>query len=144
MNLQCTNYIAQNDAAIKCTILVWFEFSLTTTVTVWYHRNASILFSGKPYQDILVGVPKESFQNEKRVAISPAGVQTLVKMGFGVQVEKGAGEMAKFSDADYTSAGAKISDKPAVFGSDIVLKVSHSSATDGAEKQGIFLSINGK
>lgn len=88
-----------------------------------FNQNSKLLQKGKPYQDILVGVPKESFQNERRVAISPAGVQTLIKMGFGVQVEKGAGELAKFSDSDYTTAGAKISDKSSVFGSDIVLKV---------------------
>lgn len=44
------------------------------------------------------GVPKETFENEKRVALSPAGVATLVKAGFqGILVEKGAGAGAKFT-----------------------------------------------
>ena len=44
------------------------------------------------------GVPKETFDNEKRVALSPAGVATLLKAGFqGVLIEKGAGAGAKFA-----------------------------------------------
>ncbi len=44
------------------------------------------------------GVPKESFAGEKRVALSPTGVSTLVKAGFkGVIIEKGAGAGAKFT-----------------------------------------------
>lgn len=47
---------------------------------------------------VLAGVPKETFENEKRVALSPAGVGTLIKAGFqGVLVEKGAGAAAKFT-----------------------------------------------
>lgn len=44
------------------------------------------------------GVPKETFSGEKRVALSPAGVASLLKAGFGgVKVEKGAGAAAKFT-----------------------------------------------
>ncbi|KAM6425842.1 NAD(P) transhydrogenase, mitochondrial-like [Liasis olivaceus] len=78
---------------------------------------------GIRYKDLVVGIPKEVYQNEKRVALSPAGVQTLVKQGFNVHVEHGAGEEAKFSDDQYKEAGAKIGDLKTVFGSDIVLKV---------------------
>ena len=47
---------------------------------------------------MLAGVPKETFENEKRVALSPAGVATLIKAGFqGVLIEKGAGAGAKFT-----------------------------------------------
>ncbi|XP_077974559.1 NAD(P) transhydrogenase, mitochondrial-like [Styela clava] len=85
---------------------------------------------GKPYGDVVVGVPKETFMNEKRVALSPAGVQTLIKMGFGVQIESGAGDTAKFSNSDYTNAGAKLTDKKSAFASDIVLKVRAPSAEE--------------
>ncbi|XP_039628796.1 NAD(P) transhydrogenase, mitochondrial-like [Polypterus senegalus] len=78
---------------------------------------------GVPYKDLLVGVPKEILKNERRVAVSPAGVQALVKQGFNVQVESGAGEEAKFSDDQYKEAGAKINDTKNVFGSDLILKV---------------------
>uniref|UniRef100_A0A6Q2XRE8 proton-translocating NAD(P)(+) transhydrogenase n=1 Tax=Esox lucius TaxID=8010 RepID=A0A6Q2XRE8_ESOLU len=75
------------------------------------------------YKDLVVGVPKEIFKNERRVAVSPAGVELLVKQGFNVQVESGAGEHAKFSDQMYINAGASITDTDGAFGSDLVLKV---------------------
>uniref|UniRef100_A0A672KWP2 NAD(P) transhydrogenase, mitochondrial n=1 Tax=Sinocyclocheilus grahami TaxID=75366 RepID=A0A672KWP2_SINGR len=43
--------------------------------------------------NVLVGIPKEIYQNERRVAVSPAGVEMLVKQGFRVQVESSAGRM---------------------------------------------------
>ena len=69
-------------------------------------------------------MPKEIFKNEKRVALSPAGVEALVKQGFNVQVESGAGDHAKFSNDQYKVAGAKITDTKGAFNSDLVLKVS--------------------
>ncbi|KAG5272045.1 hypothetical protein AALO_G00161050 [Alosa alosa] len=78
---------------------------------------------GIPYKQVTVGVPKEVFQNERRVAISPAGVQALVKQGFNVVVESGAGDSAKFPDDMYTQAGATIKDAKEVFASDMLLKV---------------------
>lgn len=49
-------------------------------------------------QLLAAGVPKETFAGEKRVALSPTGVSTLVKAGFkGVLIEKGAGAGAKFT-----------------------------------------------
>uniref|UniRef100_A0A674B9X2 NAD(P) transhydrogenase, mitochondrial n=1 Tax=Salmo trutta TaxID=8032 RepID=A0A674B9X2_SALTR len=78
---------------------------------------------GRLYKDLVVGVPKEIFKNERRVAVSPAGVELLVKQGFNVQVESGAGDHAKFSDQMYINAGASITDTNGAFGSDLVLKV---------------------
>lgn len=80
-------------------------------------------FIGIPYKELTVGVPKEIFQNEKRIALSPAGVQALVKQGFNVIVESSAGEAAKFSDDHYRQAGAQIQGPKEVLASDIVLKV---------------------
>jgi len=75
-------------------------------------------------KDITVGVPKESFQNEKRVSITPENVKQLLKAGYkAVLVEKGAGEGAKFSDGDYVNAGATIVSNTEAFQADIVLKV---------------------
>ncbi|KAJ1210160.1 hypothetical protein NDU88_005528 [Pleurodeles waltl] len=78
---------------------------------------------GVPYKQLTVGVPKEIFQNEKRVALSPAGVQALIKQGFNVVVESGAGENSRFSDDHYKEAGAKILGTKEVLASDLVLKV---------------------
>lgn len=81
------------------------------------------LSSGVLYKDLVVGVPKETVQNERRVALSPAGVEMLVKQGFQVQIESGAGQESKFSDQQYKNAGATITDVNGAFGSDLVLKV---------------------
>uniref|UniRef100_A0A8C3AP63 NAD(P) transhydrogenase, mitochondrial n=1 Tax=Cyclopterus lumpus TaxID=8103 RepID=A0A8C3AP63_CYCLU len=81
------------------------------------------LCSGVLYKDLVVGVPKETLQNERRVALSPVGVEALVKQGFKVQVETGAGEESKFSDQHYREAGATITDVNGALGSDLVLKV---------------------
>nr|XP_036879460.1 NAD(P) transhydrogenase, mitochondrial [Manis javanica] len=78
---------------------------------------------GIPYKQLTVGVPKEIFQNEKRVALSPAGVQALIKQGFSVLVESGAGEASKFSDDHYRAAGAQIQGAKEVLASDLVVKV---------------------
>lgn len=78
---------------------------------------------GIPYKQLTVGVPKEIFQNEKRVAVTPAGVQALIKQGFNVIVELGAGEAAKFSDDQYRDAGALIQGTKEVLASDVVLKL---------------------
>ncbi|KAI4879671.1 hypothetical protein NFI96_032000, partial [Prochilodus magdalenae] len=78
---------------------------------------------GLPYKQLTVGVPKEVHENELRVAISPAGVDALIKQGFNVVVESGAGEAAKFPDEMYAKAGATVKDVKDVLASDIVLKV---------------------
>ncbi|KAM3873923.1 NAD(P) transhydrogenase, mitochondrial [Diretmus argenteus] len=78
---------------------------------------------GIPYKQLTVGVPKEIFQNERRVALSPAGVQALTKQGFNVVVESGAGESSKFPDEQYTQAGAAIKDVKDVLASDVLVKV---------------------
>uniref|UniRef100_A0A671Y198 proton-translocating NAD(P)(+) transhydrogenase n=1 Tax=Sparus aurata TaxID=8175 RepID=A0A671Y198_SPAAU len=79
--------------------------------------------AGIPYKQLTVGVPKEIFQSERRVAISPAGVQALIKQGFNVVVESGAGEPSKFPDEQYAQAGATIKDVKDVLASDVVVKV---------------------
>ncbi|HXI37387.1 MAG TPA: Re/Si-specific NAD(P)(+) transhydrogenase subunit alpha [Burkholderiales bacterium] len=56
----------------------------------------------------LIGVPRESFAGEKRVATVPEVVEKLVKLGFRVAVESGAGDAANFSDDTYRAAGAEV------------------------------------
>ena len=74
---------------------------------------------------MIVGVPRESFPGERRVALVPAAVPTLAKAGMEVVVEAGAGMQAGYLDADYTAKGAKILPKRAdVFAaSDIIAQV---------------------
>src|SRR5258706_7001080 len=56
----------------------------------------------------LIGVPRESAAGEKRVATVPEVVEKLIKLGFRVAVEPGAGDAANFSDDTYRAAGAEI------------------------------------
>ena len=55
-----------------------------------------------------IGIPKEIHEGEKRVATTPEVVEKLIKLGFTVSVESGAGKAANFSDEAYKEAGAKI------------------------------------
>jgi NAD(P) transhydrogenase subunit alpha len=57
---------------------------------------------------VIVGVPKESYPGERRVALVPVVVPMLAKGGFEVVVEAGAGEQAGYPDAFYVEKGAKI------------------------------------
>jgi len=79
--------------------------------------------AGVPYDQLTVGVPKEIHEGEKRVAMSPEATKQLTEKGFKVVVEAGAGEGAKFLDADYVAAGAEVKSAKEAFSSDIVLKV---------------------
>jgi NAD(P) transhydrogenase subunit alpha len=72
-----------------------------------------------------IGVPREVYPGEKRVATVPEVVEKLIKLGFKVQIESGAGDHANFSDDAYRTAGAEVVDNAAALwaSSDIVLKV---------------------
>ncbi len=74
---------------------------------------------------LLIGVPKETSPGEKRVATVPDVVAKLVKLGFAVAVESGAGDAANFADDTYRAAGAEVVPGAAQLWSraDIVFKV---------------------
>ncbi len=73
----------------------------------------------------IIGVPKETAAGEKRVATVPEAVEKLIKLGFLVKVQSGAGEAASISDDAYRAAGAEVvADAAALWsGADIVFKV---------------------
>lgn len=74
---------------------------------------------------LMIGVPRETFPGEKRVATVPEVVEKLIKLGFSVSVESGAGVDANSSDDAYRAAGAQIIEGAANLwaASDIVFKV---------------------
>ncbi|GMH70025.1 hypothetical protein TL16_g05306 [Triparma laevis f. inornata] len=84
-------------------------------------QNVNIFTSGSrslasvPYEKLSLGIPKEVFPLEKRVAATPESVGKFVKSGISVEVETGAGIDSHFSDADYTAVGASIGDGESVF-----------------------------
>ena len=81
-----------------------------------------------------IGVPREIFPGEKRVATVPDVVTKLIKLGFEVVVEQGAGDLADLSDQAYVEAGASIAPSAAALwsGSDIVFKVRAPTAEEVA------------
>jgi len=81
---------------------------------------------------LLIGVPREVFPGEKRVATVPDVVEKLIKQGFRVAVEAGAGDAAQISDDAYRAAGAAVVPDAATLwrDADIVFKV---RAPDAAE-----------
>ena len=59
---------------------------------------------------MVIGVPRESFPGERRVALVPAVIPSLTKAGFQVSIEAGAGLAAGYLDADYAAKGAQLID----------------------------------
>jgi NAD(P) transhydrogenase subunit alpha len=83
---------------------------------------------------LTIGVPRETFAGEKRVATVPEVVEKLVKLGFEVCVETGAGAAANFGDEAYRAAGARMAADAAELyaGADIVFKVRAPSPAEVA------------
>jgi len=83
---------------------------------------------------LLIGVPKETAAGEKRVATVPEVVEKLIKLGFAVAVESGAGDAANCSDDSYRAAGAEVLPTAAALWAkaDIVFKVRPPSAAEVA------------
>jgi NAD(P) transhydrogenase subunit alpha len=78
----------------------------------------------------LIGIPRESADDERRVALVPKAVTSLVNGGLDVIVESGAGEDALLPDDLYTAAGAKIGD---AWSADVVVKVAPPSVEEVAK-----------
>jgi NAD(P) transhydrogenase subunit alpha len=75
-----------------------------------------------------IGIPRETRDNETRVAATPETVKKYVAAGHEVFVEKDAGLAAHFSDQAYAQAGANITDATQAFASALILKVRAPSA----------------
>ncbi len=95
---------------------------------------------------MIVGVPKESYPGERRVALVPVVIPMLAKAGIEVVIEAGAGEQAGYPDATYTEKGAKIlPDRAAVFGTaDAVVQVLCYGSNDITGKADLPLMRRGQ
>jgi NAD(P) transhydrogenase subunit alpha len=95
---------------------------------------------------MIVGVPKETFPGERRVALSASAIPNLVKAGMEVLIEAGAGFSAGYPDAEYAAKGAKIVAKRAdVFsGADVVLQVLCYGSNDRTGKEDLPLLRSGQ
>ncbi|MEQ8485694.1 MAG: Re/Si-specific NAD(P)(+) transhydrogenase subunit alpha [Pseudomonadales bacterium] len=81
---------------------------------------------------MLIGVPKETWRGERRVALVPLTVKKLVNAGFEVAIESGAGAVAGYTDEAYREAGARVGDDRAglLRAADIVLRVRKPDAAE--------------
>ena len=95
---------------------------------------------------MIVGVPKESYPGERRVALVPAVIPNLTKAGFEVAVEAGAGAQAGYPDAAYVEKGAKIiPDRATVFSTaDIIVQVLCYGSNDKTGKDDVPLYKRGQ
>jgi NAD(P) transhydrogenase subunit alpha len=77
-----------------------------------------------------IGVPKEPVEGERRVALIPDTVASLVDKQLAVVVESGAGELAGHPDSEYAEAGAELGTADDVYGADVVLRVATPSVAE--------------
>jgi alanine dehydrogenase len=76
------------------------------------------------HQRLFIGIPRETTLQENRVALVPHSVATLVAHGHRIIVQSGAGEQSKFSDHDFSEAGAEVvHSAEEIFKADVLLKV---------------------
>jgi len=74
--------------------------------------------------ELFIGIPKETAYQEKRICLSPDAVAAITAHGHRVMIESGAGKWARFSDKDYSEAGAEITkDTKKVFSCPTILKI---------------------
>jgi H+-translocating NAD(P) transhydrogenase subunit alpha len=105
-----------------------------------------LFLNRKDQSRVIVGVPKESYPGERRVALVPVVIPNLAKAGLEVVIESGAGEAAGYPDALYVEKGAKILPvRAAVFsGSDIIVQVLCYGSNDVTGKADLPLLRRGQ
>lgn len=85
----------------------------------------------KKKQSLFIGIPKENSFYENRVPLTPESVETLTNNGLRIVIESRAGDASRFSDKDYSEAGARIVyDKQEVYKAEILLKVAPPTMDD--------------
>lgn len=101
------------------------KFFFKKSHLLFKHGSLNKAFCSVPLSSVTVGIPKESFTNEKRVALTPEGADRLIKSGFAkVIVEKNAGKEGDILNEQYEKVGAQIVDSNTVFAeADVILKV---------------------
>lgn len=88
------------------------------------YPQESLLRVREGNKSLYIGIPKELEDLENRVCLTPEAVALLTNNGHEIVVETGAGNNAKYTDREYSEAGAKIAYSPEeIFQTDIVLKI---------------------
>mmetsp|Transcript_27869 Transcript_27869/g.32006 ORF Transcript_27869/g.32006 Transcript_27869/m.32006 type:complete len:406 (-) Transcript_27869:2308-3525(-) len=88
-------------------------------------HSSKAIFPSIPYSELTIGIVTETFDGENRVSATPDSVTNLIKSGFTVIVQSGAGDNASFNDASYIEAGAIVlTDAEQIFqDADIITKI---------------------
>ncbi|MCQ2605611.1 MAG: alanine dehydrogenase [Bacteroidales bacterium] len=122
-------------------------------VSMWYSKESSsfspqeeLLELHKKANRITIGIPAEMDEWEYRTPLTPQAVHILTTQGVSVYKEKNAGKKAKYSDLEYSEAGARIcSSKEEVFQCDILVKIGCISESEVAllhERQVVLSSVS--
>jgi len=91
----------------------------------------------KKSKKIRIGIPLESEEGEKRIALTPEAVTLLVENGNEVIIQKGAGKGSNYTDTDFSECGAQIAPSAAaVYDADVVIKVAPFSEHDADKLKG--------
>jgi len=90
---------------------------------------------------MIIGVPRETYPGERRVAIVPAVVSQLAKIGADVLIERDAGQLAGFADATYQAHGVSVAaDRAEVFAkADLLAQVRGLGANPEVGRQDLGL-----
>jgi NAD(P) transhydrogenase subunit alpha len=88
---------------------------------------------------VTVGVPRETFHGERRVALTPRACEAVGKLGASTIVEQSAGVQAGYPDDQYIARGAKIGNRTEVFAADIIVQVRSLGANPDAGKSDLTL-----
>ncbi|MEA2041672.1 MAG: alanine dehydrogenase [Bacteroidota bacterium] len=84
----------------------------------------------KQKRSLKIGIPKEESKFEHRVPLSPDGVKILSRRNHKIYIEQNAGLSCNWTDAEYSSAGAVISDREKIFKQEIIAKISPFNTKD--------------
>ena len=94
---------------------------------------------------VIIGVPRETFPGERRVALIPRACEALGKIGASVLVEESAGVEAGFPDDLYKARGANVTNRAEIFGqSDIIVQVRSLGANPDAGRADLSLLRSGQ
>ena len=89
-----------------------------------YHPQEALLKVPSKKEKLIIGIPKERAWQENRIPLIPENISVLVNNGHEIIIESQAGKEAKYSDHEFSEAGAKITeDIKEVFGAEIILKI---------------------
>ncbi len=89
-----------------------------------YHPQEALLKTSNKSEKLVIGIPKETAWQENRIPLIPENISVLANQGHEIIIEHNAGLEAKFTDHEFSEAGARVTeDRKEVFEAEIVLKV---------------------